>query len=82
MLRASGTVAGLALPVAGDLLGLRGPADFNLAALEAGEAVVLSGTGLGLVPELDARTVLWRVCPAEQAPTLDHANIRGSRYFH
>jgi hypothetical protein len=74
VLRASGTAASLALPVAGDLLGLRGPADFNLAALEAGEAVVLPGTGLGLVPELDARTVLWRALPAAPAPTLDRAD--------
>jgi hypothetical protein len=73
VLRASGTAAGLALPVAGDLLGLRGPADFNVAALDAGEAVVLTGTGLGLVPELDARTVLWRALPAETAPVLDRA---------
>lgn len=71
--RAAGSSAGLALPVAGDLLGLRGPADFNVTALEAGEAVVLPGTGLGLVPELDARTVLWRARPAERAPTLDGA---------
>jgi hypothetical protein len=71
VLRASGTGAGLALPIAGDLLSLRGPADFNVAALESGEAVVLAGTGLGLVPELDARTVLWRARPAEPAPVLD-----------
>jgi hypothetical protein len=74
LLRGSGTAAALALPVAGDLLGLRGPADFNLAALDAGEAVVLVGTGLGLVPELDARTVLWRVRPAAPAPVLDRAD--------
>jgi hypothetical protein len=74
VLRASGTAARLALPVAGDLLGLRGPADFNIAALEAGEAVVLAGTGIGLVPELDARTVLWRARPAEPAPVLDHGD--------
>lgn len=69
--RASGTTAALALPVAGDLLGLRGPSAFNTAALDAGEAVVLNGTGVGLVPGLDARTVLWRAGPAERAPVLD-----------
>jgi hypothetical protein len=71
--RASGTTAALALPVAGDLLGLRGPGAFNLLAVDAGEAVVLPGTGLGLVPALDARTVLWQAVPAESAPPLDPA---------
>jgi hypothetical protein len=65
--------ATLALPVAGDPLGLRGPAAFNLLAVEAGEAVLLTGTGLGLVPTVDARTVLWQAHPAESAPLLDPA---------
>ncbi len=63
----------LALPIAGDLLGLRGPTPFNVLALEAGEAVVLAGTGLGLVPAIDARTVLWQARPAEPAAPLDPA---------
>jgi hypothetical protein len=71
VLRASGTAASLALPIAGDLLGLRGPSAFNTLALDAGEAVLLPGTGLGLVPGVDARTVLWQVGPAEAAPPLD-----------
>jgi len=71
--RSSGVRAAVALPVAGDLLGLRGPGPFNTSALDAGEAVVLDGTGLGLVPGLDARTVLWQVGPAEPAPPLDRA---------
>jgi hypothetical protein len=70
-LRAGATSAALALPTAGDPLGLRGPADFNALALEAGEAVVLAGSGLGLVPVLDARTVLWHALPAGVAPPLD-----------
>ena len=73
VLRASGTTAAVALPVAGDLLGLRGPAAFNTTAVDAGEAVVLNGTGLGLVPAVDARTVLWHAGPAEEAPVLDRA---------
>jgi len=73
VLRASGTSASVALPVAGDLLGLRGPAPFNTAALDAGEAVLLNGTGTGLVPVLDARTVLWQTVPADPAPVLDRA---------
>jgi hypothetical protein len=32
---------------------------------------VLNGTGLGLVPVLDARTVLWQAGPAESALALD-----------
>ena len=73
VMRASGVSARLALPIAGDLLGLRGPSAFNTMAVDAGEAVVLNGTGLGLVPGVDARTVLWQVGPAEPAPPLDHA---------
>jgi hypothetical protein len=59
-----------ALPVAGDPAGLAGPPEFNLVALEAGEAVVL-GNGFGLVPTVDARTVIWRLLPALPAPVLD-----------
>jgi hypothetical protein len=63
----------LALPAPGDPVGLAGPAAFNTAALEAGEAVLLPGTGHGLVPRVDARTVLWRALPADAAPLLDPA---------
>lgn len=72
-LRAGATGAVAALPVAGDPVGLRGPASFNAWALDAGEAVVIAGTGLGLVPGLDARTVLWQVGDAEVALPLDRA---------
>lgn len=61
----------LALPIAGDLLGLHGPSAFNTSAVDAGEAVLLTGTGTGLVPALDARTVLWQAGPADAAPSLD-----------
>jgi hypothetical protein len=59
----------LALPVPGDLLGLGGPSALNIAALEAGEAVV-SGP-VALVPELDARTVVWRAYDAGPATYVD-----------
>lgn len=72
-LRSGATAAAAALPVAGDPVGLRGPAAFNARALDAGEAVVLAGTGLGLVPTVDARTVVWQVGPAEAALPLDRA---------
>lgn len=59
------TAAGLALPVPGDPLGVAGPADFNAAALEAGEGVVLPGAGLGLVPVRAGAGVVWQAYPAE-----------------
>jgi hypothetical protein len=61
--------ASLALPVPGDPVGLGGPAAFTLAAVDAGEAVVAGG--VGLVPEEDARTVLWRAHEAAPAPWTD-----------
>ncbi|GAA1923333.1 hypothetical protein [Nocardioides marmoribigeumensis] len=64
-LRALGAVsAGAALPVPGDPVGLAGPAGFNQAALEAEEAVLLEGAGLGLVPERVGSSVTWRALPA------------------
>ena len=72
--RRAGVVrATLALPIAGDLLGLRGPTAFNTLAVDSGEAVVLDGAGVGLVPGLDARTVVWQAGPADPAPSLDPA---------
>lgn len=63
----------LALPVAGDPLGLAGPVAFNAEAVEAGEAVLVVGrdAAYGLVPEVDARTVLWSVVPADVPPLID-----------
>jgi hypothetical protein len=60
-LRSSGpTSAGIALPVAGDPLGLAGPSTFNVAALDAGEGVVLDGIDLGLVPHRTGAGVVWQ----------------------
>ncbi len=59
----------IALPVPGDPVGLGGPAAFNLAAMEAGEALVAGN--VGLVPEEDARTVVWRAHPADRVPWID-----------
>ncbi len=64
----SGTIS-LALPVPGDPVGLGGPPSFNIAAMDAGEAVVAGA--FGLVPETDARTVVWRAHPAGPVPWLD-----------
>lgn len=74
---AGAEAAGLALPVPGDPLGLAGPAAFNAEALEAEEAVVLPGAGLGLVPHVAGAGVVWRVHPAEsrrQVPDLPEAD--------
>lgn len=56
--------AGVALPVPGDPLGLAGPVELNGEALETGEAVLLEGAGLGLVPHRAGAGVTWRCLPA------------------
>jgi hypothetical protein len=80
-LRARGADAvGAALPAEGDLVGLGGPAAFNTAALEAGEAVVVldaaSFVVSGLVPERVGAAVTWRPMPAErrQVPDIGEAD--------
>jgi hypothetical protein len=80
-LRAQGTDAlGAAVPAEGDPVGLGGPAAFNAAALEAGEAVVaVDAAGFaqhGLVPERVGRAVTWSVMDAErrQLPDVGEAD--------
>lgn len=68
---AGGVRAALALPAPGDLAGLAGPAELNHAAVEAGEAVLLPRLGVGLVPEEDARTQVWRAHEAAPPPYVD-----------
>jgi len=66
LLRTEGaTAAGLALPAPGDPLGLAGPAAFNSEVLDTGEAVVLTGTDLGLVPHRAGAGVQWQVMAAQ-----------------
>lgn len=68
-LRRRGAIAArLALPAPGDPVGLGGPAAFNIAALDAREAVVVDGAGLGLVPVVVGRAVEW-CCLAAASPT-------------
>ena len=64
----------LALPVPGSLAPLRGPAPFNLAALDQGEAVVARTAGVGLVPIRVGNAIQWRIFAAEQplAPSSPH----------
>ncbi|MGA9747053.1 MAG: hypothetical protein WBQ50_06320 [Nocardioides sp.] len=65
LLRVEGaTEAGLALPAAGDPLGLGGPASFNNEVLEVGEGVVFTGADLGVVPHVVGAGVQWQVMPA------------------
>jgi hypothetical protein len=59
----------LALPAPGDPGGLGGPAAFNVAALDAGQALVAGE--VGLVPWEDARTVVWHAHPADRVPWVD-----------
>ena len=63
--------AGLALPSPGDPVGLGGPRDFNAAALEVGEAVLVEGAGLGLVPHRAGAGVVWVAMPADRRPLAD-----------
>nr|WP_220481639.1 hypothetical protein [Nocardioides ginsengisegetis] len=76
-LRALGATAfGAAIPVEGDPVGLGGPRDFNTAALDVGEAVVVSGAGVGLVPERVGAAITWTAMPAErrQLPDIGEAD--------
>ena len=61
-------VATVALPVAGDPTGLAGPAAFNEQAIEAGEAVIVDGIGIGLVPTVVGSGVFWSAAHAVPPP--------------
>lgn len=70
--RTRGERAVLSLPTPGDPLGLAGPSDFNAAAVDQGEAVIIVGPEpIGLIPGVDARTVLWHGRSAATPLTLD-----------
>lgn len=76
-LRAAGATAlGAAFPAEGDLVGLGGPAAFNDAALEVGEAVVAVDADLGLVPSRVGPTIEWTLLPARrrQLPDVGEAD--------
>jgi hypothetical protein len=70
------TSFGAAFPAEGDPVGLGGPAAFNADSLEAEESVVVSGSGLGLVPHRTGAAVIWTAQPAErrQLPDLAEAD--------
>ncbi len=81
-LRAAGAVGfGAALPVDGDPVGLGGPRGFNTAALEIGEAVVVSAAGpgganVGLVPLRVGAAITWTAHAADrrQLPDVGEAD--------
>ncbi len=76
-LRALGATGfGAAFPAEGDPVGLGGPPAFNADALEAAEAVVVSGIGLGLIPHRTGAAIVWTVHPAErrQLPDVGEAD--------
>ncbi len=70
------THLGAAFPVEGDLVGLGGPPALNLAAVEAGEAVVAVEAGLGLVPLRVGPTYQWQALPGvrRQLPDVGEAD--------
>lgn len=62
----------LTLPAPGLLGALRGPGELNVAALDAGAAVIAATAGLALVPYRVGPAVQWRIFPAERpAPPAD-----------
>ncbi|WP_028660797.1 hypothetical protein [Nocardioides insulae] len=71
-----GTLLGAAFPEEGDPAGLGGPATFNSAALEAGEAVVCATAGVGLVPGRVGAAVTWTAYEARrrQIPDVGEAD--------
>ena len=77
MRRRGATGCSLALPVPGDPAGLAGPPAFNTRALDAGQAVVLRGAGLGLVPEPAPHGITWRAEEAREPPPTDPAQTGG-----
>ena len=76
-IRAEGATGfGVALPVEGDLVGLGGPPAFNAAALDAGQAVVVPGAWVGLVPVRVGAAVTWHAYRSErrQLPDIGEAD--------
>jgi hypothetical protein len=63
--RLGATRVSVALPLAGHPIGLGGPAGFNQDAIDAGEAVIIHGIGLGFVPVTIGSATRWRGSAAE-----------------
>ena len=69
--RRGGSGCSLALPAPGDPAGLAGPPAFNARALEAGQAVVVTGARLGMVPEPTPHGIGWRAEDVREPPPPD-----------
>jgi hypothetical protein len=67
---------GAAFPAEGDPVGLGGPPAFNADALDVGEAVVVSGVEVGLVPHRTGAATVWTAHPAQrrQLPDVGEAD--------
>ena len=68
---AGATGFGAAFPAEGDPVGLGGPRLFNTAALEAGEAVLVVGSGVGLVPHRVGAAITWTAHGADRRQLVD-----------
>lgn len=82
--RQSGEPVRLVLPVAGDVRGVPGPADFRACALDVGEAVC--GSGIGIVPAIvdyspssAPPSVTWQAFAIEDIPA-DHQQLGDAQY--
>lgn len=69
--RRGASAVAAAFPAPGDPVGLRGPKELNLAAIDAGEVALLLGAGTALVPARVGRAVEWTSLPAERRPPPD-----------
>ena len=76
MRSAGATGLGAAFPREGAPVGLGGPADFNAAAIEHGEALVAVGAERGWIPRRVGPTVEWTAYPAlrRQVPDVGEAD--------
>lgn len=82
--RQGGTPIRCALPDAGDVRGLPGPAGFRTAALDVGEAVVAGATSvipevIDFTPSSAPPSVIWRIHQTEPAPP-DHQSVSDAQY--
>lgn len=81
-LRASGaTNLRLVLPAPGDVRGLGGGGPFTVAALRAGEAIVATEIGYGLVPEAIAEGLMrWTVFTLPTSVHIEHVGLADAEH--
>jgi hypothetical protein len=63
--RLGATGVSVALPLPGHPIGLGGPAPFNQAAIDSGQAIIVHGTARGFVPLTVGSSTRWRGSAAE-----------------